>query len=168
MLARFSPTDNPEIANRTAKTCLLRPGAVSDLGLVRQLAERAVTGTEQHSLYRWFLLTQAMADYRAGEFLNAIARLQKTLSLAHDPRYHGSKSTLAGTAYSFLAMAYHQLGHASEARGALDQATQVIDRMVGTKMVGGTGWTDWANGLTFRLLYREAEELVRSKAETRK
>src|SRR5262249_3487586 len=48
MLARFSQTDDPKIAERTAKTCLLLPDAVSDLAPVLQLAERAVTGTQQH------------------------------------------------------------------------------------------------------------------------
>jgi tetratricopeptide (TPR) repeat protein len=153
MLARFHQTDKPEFAERTAKTCLLRPGAVSDLGLVRQLAERAVTGRPEEP---WFLLTQGMADYRVGDFLNAIARLNKTLSLLHDKPHNPA---LAGTAHVFLAMAHHQLGHAIEARRALDEATHLMDQ--GRR-------SDWADWLRFRLVYLEADQLVRSKAETLK
>jgi tetratricopeptide (TPR) repeat protein len=161
MLARFSQTDDPAIAERTAKTCLLRPGAVSDIRPVRQLADRAITGTEQHKFYRYFLLTKAMADYRAGDFLNAIARVNKSLSMGHDARYSGSRNPcVPGTAYSLLAMAHHQLGHAIEARQALDQATQLMGPKYGV--------TDWLNWLGFRLVYREAEELLRSKPEALK
>src|SRR5262249_7024902 len=52
MLARFSRTDDPTVADRTAKACLLLPDAVGDLAPVLQLAERAVTGTQHHWGYR--------------------------------------------------------------------------------------------------------------------
>jgi tetratricopeptide (TPR) repeat protein len=166
MLARFSQTDKPVIADRTAKTCLLRPGAVSDLGPVRQLADRAVTGTEQHHYYPWFLLTQGMADYRSGDFPNAIARLNKSLSLVHDTRYRCSHDpTLPGTAYSFLAMALHQVGHTIEAKRALDQATQLMDQQMIARTENVHWWAHW---LWFRLVYQEAEQLLNGQAEAPK
>jgi hypothetical protein len=171
MLARFSQTDQPWIAGLTAKTCLLRPDGVSDLGPVLQLAERAVTGTEQVFNYRWFLVTKGMADYRGREFGKAIDRLKESLSLVQDTRYRrgwqNRDPALAGTAYVFMAMAHHQQGHPIEARRALDQATQLINQM-DRKTSHTITRSAWANWLIFRLVYREAEQLVRSQAEARK
>src|SRR5262249_52158698 len=81
LLAQFSQTDDPKIADRTAKPCLLAPAAVPDLAPVLQLAERAVTGTQHHWGYRYFLVSKGMADYRAGHFALAIDRLNQMLSL---------------------------------------------------------------------------------------
>jgi serine/threonine protein kinase len=171
MLTRFSHAPEPSTTEMTAKTCLLRPDSVSDPGLVRQLANRAATGTEQRIYYRWFLLTQGMADYRAGEYAKAIERLNKSLSLAGDPRYRLGESrdpSLAGTAYVFLAMAHQQQGHTLEARHWLDQATRVIQqigRKTGQIQAPKPGWGNW---LRFMLVYPEAEELVRGQAGTPK
>ena len=66
MLRRFGETDDPTIAERTAKICLLIPVASADLSPRVRLAERAVTGTEEHKYYRYFLLARALAHYRAG------------------------------------------------------------------------------------------------------
>ena len=47
MLERFQGTQALEIADRTAKTCLLAPDAVPDFNRVQKLADRVVTGTEK-------------------------------------------------------------------------------------------------------------------------
>ena len=65
MLRRFGETDDPTIAERTAKICMLIPVASADLPPRVRLAERAVTGTEKHKYYRYFLLVRALAHYRA-------------------------------------------------------------------------------------------------------
>src|SRR5262249_32898156 len=111
MLRTFRQTDNPTIADRIAKACLHAPDAVPDLGPVLQLAERGLTGTEQHWNYCWSLLTKGMADYRAGRFADAIDQLNKSISLGNEPLYH-HKWYLTGKAYLFLAMAYHRVGNA--------------------------------------------------------
>jgi hypothetical protein len=54
-----------------------------------------------------------MADYRAGDFAKAIARLTNCLSLASDPRYRLGQNrdpSLAGRGSAFLAMAHEQQG----------------------------------------------------------
>jgi tetratricopeptide (TPR) repeat protein len=171
MLARFSQTDNAEIAERIAKTCLIRPDAVSDLGPVQELADRAVTGTKENPFYPWLLLVRGMADYRAGAFENAIARLNKCLSLAGDPRYRLGQTrdpSLAGTAYVFLAMAHKRLGHAMEARHWFDRATQVIQQVGRRTTHSPAPIPAWSNWLRFLLVYPEAEQLVRGHAEARK
>jgi hypothetical protein len=107
-----------------------------------------------------------MSDYRAGDFVSAITQLDKILHLAGDPRYYGwdnGDPALAGTAWVFLAMAHHQLGHADEARQWLDKATQLIEEMErrsDQKTLPRTGCGNW---LRFRLVYPEAEKLLSSQ-----
>src|SRR5581483_7617517 len=68
LLERFGTAEQPEIAERVAKTCLLRPDAAGVPDRVERLADRAVAGTEQHPYYRYFRLTKALADSRAGRY----------------------------------------------------------------------------------------------------
>ena len=78
MLKRFGDTRKPEVAERTAKTCLLAPDAVADLAPVLTLADRAVRGTEKSSNYRYFVLVKGLAESRAGrnaEAVNWVERL---------------------------------------------------------------------------------------------
>jgi tetratricopeptide (TPR) repeat protein len=170
MLARFSHTDDPKIAERTAKTCLLVPDAVGDLGPVLQLADRAVTGTEQNPLYyEWFLLARGVADYRTGDFANAVDRLNKALSLSREAGYHDSPGyyesrCLAATVHLFLAMAHHRLGRVHEARHALDQAIELSEQpcpKIGRYWAVTDGYPDW---LRFHVIRSEAERLVNGKA----
>jgi serine/threonine protein kinase/predicted Zn-dependent protease len=163
MLARFRRTDDPKIADQIAKTCLLAPDAVPDLAPVLQLAEQAVTGTQQHGGYRFFLVTRAMADYRAGHFAQAIDRLNQMLSLKLEPCYSSnrylsrSNQFLDGTAHVFLAMAHQRLGHSDQAMQALDQARRMEEpRQMVIKRFGPV-WNEW---LRFHIVRKEAERLV--------
>jgi len=102
MLARFGNTDNPQIAERVAKTCSLAPDAVPDLGPVLKLADRAVTGMEKNGLYRWFVLAKGMAEYRGGHDAVAVDWMDR-----FSPRIDGNPSD--ATAFAVLAMAKHRL-----------------------------------------------------------
>jgi serine/threonine protein kinase/Flp pilus assembly protein TadD len=159
MLARFSQTDDPKIAWRVAKTCLLAPDAVSDLRPVLQLAERAVTGTQQHWAYRSFLLAKGMADYRSGNFANAIHWINQSISLRPAPWYYSNRY-LVGMAQVFLTMAHHRLGHAKQARQALHQATLLTNPSNGTS--GENEYPeDWYHWMRLHIVRQEAERLLK-------
>jgi serine/threonine protein kinase/Flp pilus assembly protein TadD len=162
MLERFSHTADLAVAERTAQDCLLAPDAVPDLRPVMQLADRAVTGTQHHTGYRYFLLTRGMADYRAGQFANALDWLNQSLSLAREPRY-GSESELVARTYLFLAMAHHRLGHADQARHALDQARQRIQSTY--KATSGGKPRTLEVPLAYEISRKEAEALIQVKAK---
>jgi serine/threonine protein kinase/tetratricopeptide (TPR) repeat protein len=169
MLARFGQTKAPRVAEQIAKTCLLGPDSVRDLGPVVQLAERAITGTEQEYRYPWFLLTRGMADYRTGDFAKCIDRLKKSLSLVRntppsDGWQRANNPTLAGMAHVFLAMAHHRIDQASEARQALDEATKLKEEREPKDGGNRTPRAEWDNWLRFRLVYYEAEQLVTGQA----
>jgi tetratricopeptide (TPR) repeat protein len=152
LLSRFGQTNDPMIAARTAQACLLLPNAVSDPQLVTKLAERAVTGTEKHSSYRWFLLVRGMADYRDGRFASALTWLDKSLAADRVPGWPG----LDATAHLFLAMAREELKQPDKARQALGNACRLMEQ----KSPGDPelSWLDW---LRFQVVRREAEALAK-------
>jgi len=155
MLARFGQSSAPNVAERTAKTCLLAPGGVDDYGPVVRIAERALKGTEKHGDYKWFLLARGMADYRTAQYPGAIDWFRKSLSPGAEVPYRD------GLAYLFLAMAQRQLGRADDARQALAKAHEMAQRF--PKLEGGnqTSWPDW---LRFHVVRREAEKVIVQKS----
>jgi tetratricopeptide (TPR) repeat protein len=168
MLTRFGNTDKPEIAERTARICSLAPEAVSDFAPVLELADRAVTGTEQHRYHRWFVLTKGLAEYRAGHYAAAVDWLNRL-----SPRADGAYSD--ALAFAVLAMAKHRLGFApganptrlnEEARAALGHAQAILSKMPDPKAGRpyGESWPfsvdtfpDWLNA---QILVHEAEKLL--------
>jgi tetratricopeptide (TPR) repeat protein len=121
-LERFRNTDKPEIMERLAITCLLIPQQPGELGPVLRLADRAVTGTERHRYYRWFLRAKGLAEYRAGHDAGAVDWLNRFA-----PRVNGNPSD--ATVFSVLAMAQHHLGRAAATREALGHAEAILARM---------------------------------------
>ncbi len=153
MLRRFDQTRDPTVAHRVALICLLRPDALSEGRRVFQLAELGAAGVPQGA---WYLLTLGAAHYRAGEFPQAIRRLEQAL-VAPSADYYTSI-----IAQHFLAMAHHAAGHADEARQWLDKAIRRSDKALpgeGSKSLGPS-WCDW---IMCQRLRQEAEALLKEK-----
>src|SRR5439155_25390538 len=112
----------PEVAERTAKTCLLVPEAAVDREQVLKLADRAVTADPNHPAVKWFHLARGMADYRAGEFAKAVDHLRLSLSPGAEVAY------LDTPAYLFLAMAQQRQARVEDARESLSKARLVADQ----------------------------------------
>src|SRR5262249_49524444 len=141
-----------------AKTCLLMPGAIRDLKSVLKLADQAVTGTQKHGDYRWFLLARGMADYRADQYADAIDRMKKVLLPGAEDLYRDPMADL------FLAMAHHQRGQADESRKALDKARALMAQRFPKPDKEGLGnnWDDW---LRCQIVLREVEALLEQKRD---
>jgi tetratricopeptide (TPR) repeat protein len=157
MLRRFGSTDDPCVAERTAKTCLLVPDAVADKDTVQQLAQRAVTGTQESELIGFFQLTKGMAEYRAGRPEPALHWLGESQKQAYSSE--GADKARAGL---FQAMAYARLGRTDEARRTLRQSATLIDtemRRWETANVNAID-EDWLNAAIVR---KEVEALVEGK-----
>jgi WD40 repeat protein len=169
MLQRFGNTDDPEIADRTAKACLLAPEAVGDLGPVFKLADRAVTGTENHGYNGWFLLTKGLAEYRSGHYaavvnwLSQIAPEADTLN-----RDTAVLAVLAMAKYRLaLARGADKSGLIGEARVALKQAQAILAEKMPDPKVGRPFGTrgpfrvgDFPDWVRARILTREAAALL--------
>jgi serine/threonine-protein kinase len=157
MLDRFGQTSAAVPAYCTALACLLQPEAVPDLKPVLELAEYAVTDTEGRPLYRFYLLTRALADYREGQYARVGERLKTC-----PPRPDGDVAD--AWAFLCLSLAHHRLDQATEARQELARARALIERSWprfdrGEQFPSNT-WQEW---LVCQFLRREAEALIEGK-----
>ena len=158
VLERFG--NSGQLAERISKTCLLIPDAVSDFGPVFKLADRAVTGTEQHPYYRWYVQAKGLAEYRARRDAGAVAWLTR-----FSPQADGIHAD-AG-AFSILAMAQHRLGRAEAAREALGHARAILTKKMPDPGAGRPFTADFPfnagealNWQHAAILFREAEAVV--------
>jgi tetratricopeptide (TPR) repeat protein len=152
---RFDKATDPLTPALVARIASLAPGA-ADPARVVQWAEKGVVARPSEA---WFLHNLAMAHYRAGQFDQAVRRLEQSLKLGWGA--HVLNALL-------LAMAHQRLGHADEARRWMDTAVQWIDQ-------AGMGLTrearfalpvpNWADRMELQLLRREAEELLSVKKQ---
>jgi Flp pilus assembly protein TadD len=143
------------MAERTAKVCTLAPGAVADFGVVERLAQVAVTGTEQHSYYHYFVLAKGLTEDRAGRHAEAVQWLERFAPKA-DRGYD-----FDAIAFAALAMAQHRLGRTDEAKESLAKAQAIVARNIPDRSEGrpfrAGNWHDWLHA---EILVREAEGLV--------
>jgi serine/threonine protein kinase/Tfp pilus assembly protein PilF len=145
----------------------LAPLPDADRSWMLRVAERAL---QRRPANPWNHHALGIAHYRAGDDERAVHALQESLRL--DPR----SAAVVTSNSAVLAMAYHRLGRAEEARQALGTAARRISRMIelwsdsiSRGSVGPTltqwfnedlaslRWWDWMPCL---ILYREAEALI--------
>jgi tetratricopeptide (TPR) repeat protein len=155
MLARSGDTKDPGVADRTAKSCLLMPDAVTDLDRVQKLADQAVTGTENNADYRWFLFCKALAEYRAGRHAEAVQWLERVTSEANE------YSARDASAFAVRALAQHHRSQGEEALRALDRAERIIAEKMHDPAAGRPFGDDWQDWLHCQALLREAEALLK-------
>lgn len=148
-LADKLSAEQPEIAERTAKTCALAPDSAPDFSRVQRLAERTVTGTEEHYLRRFFTLGKGLTDYRGGHYAQAIEWLER-----YAPRAEGTHWD--ASAFAGLAMAHHRLGHTDQARASLDLARAIMARRP-QDWLRSSNLHDWMH---CEILCREAEQVL--------
>jgi formylglycine-generating enzyme required for sulfatase activity/tetratricopeptide (TPR) repeat protein len=153
MLTRFGNTGVAYVADYTAKTCLLKADAVTDLGPVLKLARRPLAGWEKDIAYPWFLLCRALAEYRAGQFAAAIDAVRQAPP-------HPDGGCRDATAYAVLALAQHQGGLPDRGRQALSRARLIRDRKWPKLDAGELFDGNWSDWLRLEILLREAEELI--------
>jgi tetratricopeptide (TPR) repeat protein len=154
MLNLFGDTQDPFIAERAGKLCLLLPGEHPNDSRAAQLCDKAMSMRPEVS---WFQLASAIAKYRAGQFQDALDRLRIADAQAGEQVYCRVLIEL------FRAMSQHQLGKQEAAQDSLKKA---IDRLNATAPTAedevpdyGPGWHDRLMGEVIR---REAEALISS------
>ncbi|MFN0021730.1 MAG: protein kinase domain-containing protein [Pirellulaceae bacterium] len=143
LLAQFGATNDPDVAERTGRACLLLPPSADELRQAVALTERAVAvGRAGHEYnYPYYRFAEGLARYRQGRFDDAIALMtgDAAQSLGACPRL-------------LLALALRQQGRTEEARSALQGALRQFD------------WTplsaDHHDIWTAHILRREAEAMI--------
>jgi tetratricopeptide (TPR) repeat protein len=155
MLERFGKTQDPRIAERTAKAALLLPVAPDELDVPAQLADRALLVDPTDGLRPYAEFAKGLAEYRQGNFSAADQRVRKLVAV-ESPHWN-----LIVPARLVLAMAQQQQGHTDTARASLARAIEVLNQSAPSVAdTGEEGWHDW---LICRILRREAESLLEGK-----
>lgn len=147
---RKAPTG--EAADRAIKGCLLRPGVI-DLGELPGdlLAQSLNDGTLPEGIRPWGLLSLALLKYRSGDAESAVKHVTQSEQLKLDNYNHALNLAV-------LASAQHQLKHPDEARQALDEAAEVIQRLQAIDK-------NHHDLLIAEILFREAEALTNKKEQ---
>jgi serine/threonine protein kinase len=154
MLERFGQAAEPEIAERTAKMCLLAPDSAGENHRAQELARHAVTGTEKHPSYAYFLMAKGLAEFRAGRYPEVVERLNSFTQTSESWSFEAS-------ALAILAMAQARLGKPDPARAALEKSQAILKLR---KPPPDQRWTDnWHDWLHAQILCREAEHLLKLK-----
>jgi serine/threonine protein kinase/Flp pilus assembly protein TadD len=153
----------PGQLNDLVRACTLAAAPEADLGWAMRLAQKAV----KEGPHPWNYTAFGLAHYRAGNYEAAIENLQQSLTVDRNWLRGGHN-------HPVLALAYHRLGRAKEARQALDQSARLLDewsneflrrpigdllRTRGAAHVEGRPmlWWDW---MSCWLLYREAKTVI--------
>ena len=155
MLAQFAETARPEFAERVAKAGLLLAPVPPELEGALKLADKSVTIDPAHWVIPWAQPIKGLAEYRRGNYQNAIDWAQKTLDGSSRVWYRDSLSHLV------KAMAQKQLGLDEPAQKSLAAAKELIDPK--TQQIESDGlhddWHDWKIDC---ILLREAEGLIKN------
>jgi Flp pilus assembly protein TadD len=124
-----------------AWACALAPEALADLKPAVDLARLAVQARPKDAEVR---NTLGAILYRVGQHQEAVKELNQAIKLSNS----------AGSAldFLFLAMAQHRLGQTEEAKKALAQAVEAAENAPPD---------EWASRLTWQLLRREAEQVLK-------
>jgi Flp pilus assembly protein TadD len=158
IVERFGTTDDPIVAERMIKDCLLLPSSGADLDAVARMADMAVEADPQHWGIGFFHFAKGLCEYRQGNYKSAVQWMQKTLTNSGEFDFRDAQ------AYLVLAMAHHQLNEMAEARAALAQAAALIEAR--PKPDSGALGTDWNDWLIVHALAREATELTDPSSST--
>lgn len=149
MLPLFQNTQDPLVADRFIKACLLRPGCVDTQSLpIGTLARSLDENTLADWAKPWLWTTRALFAYRSGDPQSTLAYAEQSESMNPAPSIHGLNLAL-------VALAEHELRHEEKSERLLGELSQMISEQ---KTTSGTLSHDF---LIIEVLYRE----IRAKME---
>jgi tetratricopeptide (TPR) repeat protein len=157
ILTRFAGTNEPTVADRMAKACLIVPISGVDLEEVGKMARIAVTEGKTNSFLPYFQFVMGLAEYRQGRFASAVEWLQKALANRQWPDDQRDVQ-----ANMVLAMAQCQLKQIEDARKTLATGTDLASRKLPKADSGDLGYY-WHDRILADALMLEAKTLIGNK-----
>jgi tetratricopeptide (TPR) repeat protein len=154
MLATFTNTSNPYVAERVVKDCLLWPAEGVEYSTMDRLADIAVNRGGGEKSLPFFQVAKALSSYRQGRFTEALEWADEALK--------GKQTYARAHACAVAAMANWRLGKRDEARAMLNQGDGFAPAFVFTPQVETLG-SDWLAWLVARISLNEAKTLIESK-----
>jgi serine/threonine-protein kinase len=143
LLRRFGGTSDPYVAEQTARAVLLAPPSEEELRMAVALVDRAAAAdpTTNEWVYPYFLFAKGLAEYRRGNFEDAISIMK------------GKAAKVLGPCPRLVTvMARFRLGDKQEARTTLAEVISTID----WSMARVRSHDQWL----WHVLRREAEALI--------
>lgn len=145
--------NDPSIADRMCKDCLILPPADGDLAIEKSWAEVTVNLCKSQRAKPWAHFCRGLAEYRQGHFEESVRWLKLAVDRAGDIRPRDVE------AYMVLAMAQYRLNRQEEARAALAAGQKIADAKL-PKVNNGHLEDDWKDCLIAYALMREAKALL--------
>jgi WD40 repeat protein/tetratricopeptide (TPR) repeat protein len=168
MLDRWGSSDDPTTAERTTKSCLLRPADEEMLQRFDRLMESARQAGPSHPFYAHFTGAQGMLEYRfgesrlkAGDDQWARQRFQKALRLINEARSRGVGRRVGAHLNLYRAMTLHHLGRTERAREVLAEVESRLSSSSEFTRPGAyypSKW--WHDEFMVLVTQREAAELI--------
>ncbi len=152
IIATFTNTTNPYIAERMAKDCLILPHSGVELLSVDKMADTAVAAGRSGTDTPIFQTCKALSNYRLGRFKEAVEWAEKALN--------GSQVHAKAQACTILAMAHWNLGHADEARAELAEGDKLVSTSVSARDNEDVA-KEWVAWILARIWLDEATSLIR-------
>jgi serine/threonine protein kinase/WD40 repeat protein/tetratricopeptide (TPR) repeat protein len=149
MIQRVAQTEDPFEAYILARSCAMARKSPVDPSRAVQWAKQAVAS----DLHPWYFHALGLAQYRAGQFDQALQSFTK----ANDKAWTYWELNWFG-----LALVHHRLGHPDDARQCLDKGIQWLER-IGPPTPERPAKLFPQDWLEAELLRREAEELLKTK-----
>jgi tetratricopeptide (TPR) repeat protein len=155
-----------------AKTCLLRPLDGEQAKAVMGMLDRALSSGADAETLQFFRSAKAMAEYRGGNYGEAIkwlelgrSELTQLISNRDSERRFQAWDEVRATYDFFLAMSQHGLGRFTEANATLALAEQELRTSIpsATSGSGRLKTTDW---LMAQIVAREAEATIHGDGPT--
>src|ERR1700722_15209856 len=149
IVSTFSNTTDMFVADRMSKDCLMLPSAGVDLNAVAAMAKLAVTKGKDSYAYDFFVCSEALAQYRLGNYQEAIYWAQVP-DLGHwiQPKADN---------LAILAMAQFKSGNVETARLTMTKCNEYIASKLPTGKLPGPDWRDW---ILAQALQSEAKQLI--------
>jgi hypothetical protein len=160
-IKQFGSAANPLLADRIVKICSLLPPNASLLDSLSPLAEKTVhslpTNTDPNPwALPWQCMSLALFEYRRGNYEETVNWGNRCLSVTQV-----SAMERVAAVQAILAMSYHQLSQAEQARSALRASRELIDerwKIPFTANDNSRGW--WYDWVLARILEREAAAVI--------
>ncbi len=166
MIARFAKSANPVVAEHVLKATLLEPVDPEVLRALLPLAgeiEAALASPHPDKsphMEAWRQFSLALMNYREGRLEDAADWSRRSIAMASNSEERADSNRL------ILAMIDLKQGRTSQARTAIAEVRETMDRWTGTpfQVVNPDG-TLWYNQGAVLILLREAERMLGGKIE---
>jgi hypothetical protein len=145
MLANYQNMYRPDVAERIAKVCLLKPGLVSDQATVHKFA-RLASGFDSSSINEYLYFCRALSEIRQGNVSAELDWSQRCRD-AIEPSVKQERAYLEASTHVVDALAHKSSGDADAAAESIQRAKAILQPAPPDS---------WQSRLIYEVLLREA------------